>query len=58
MRKQHMRAGVIETSDSGTNHTVLLAKSDRWCLAPIKTCNSGPNAAVLHAKAADEGRDP
>ena len=33
-------------------------KNHRWGQVPIETCNSGPKAAVLHAKTTDEGWDP
>ena len=50
--------GHIETSNSGANHAVLHAQSDRSCLGPIETCNSSPKGAVLHAKTTDKGWDP
>ena len=50
--------GLIETSISDANHAVLYAQNDRSCLGPIKTCNSAPKVAVLHAKVTDKGWDP
>ena len=50
--------GLIETSNSDANHAVLYAQNDKSCLAPIKTCNSAPKAAVLHAKITNKGWDP
>ena len=50
--------GLIETSNSDANHAVLYAQNDRSCLGPIKTCNSAPKVAVLHAKITDKGWDP
>ena len=41
----------IETSKSGANHAVERAQNDRSCLGAIETCHSGPEDAVLHAKA-------
>ena len=48
----------METSFSGANDAVLLAKSDRCGLGPIETCDSGPKGAVLPAKVTDECWDP
>ena len=50
--------GLIETSNSDANHAVLYAQNDRSCLGPIKTFNSAPKVAVLHAKITDKGWDP
>ena len=50
--------GLIETSISDAKHAVLHAQNDRLCLGPIKTCNSAPKVAVLHAKITDKGWDP
>ena len=47
----------METSNSDANHVGLHAHNDRWGLGPIETSNSGPKAAVLHAKARNEGWD-
>ena len=40
----------METSNSGANHAVLHAQSDRFGLEHIETINSGANHAVLHAQ--------
>ena len=50
--------GLIETGNSDANHAVLYAQNDMSRLRPIKTCNSAPKVAVLHAKIADKGWDP
>ena len=50
--------GPIETINFGHNGDVVIAQNHRWGLGPIETCKSGPKVAVLHAKTADEGRDP
>ena len=50
--------GLIETSISDAKQAVLYAQNDRSCLGPIKTCNSAPKVAVLHAKITDKGWDP
>ena len=47
----------METSNSDSNHVVLHAQNNRWGLGHIETCNSGPNVAVLHAIATNEGWD-
>ena len=57
MQKQQMRAGTMETSNTDANHFVLNAKNHRWGLERRETCNSGPKAAVLHAKTTNEGWD-
>ena len=56
MQKTHMSAGTMETSISDVNHFVLNAKNHRSGLGPTETCNPGPKAAVLHAKATNDGR--
>ena len=38
------------TSISDAKHAVVHEQNDRSCLAPIETCYSGPEVAVLHAK--------
>ena len=48
----------METSISDANHAVLHAQNDRWGLGSLDTCNSDPQAAVLHSKTTDEGWDP
>ena len=53
-----MKSGPIETSNSDAKHTVIHAQKDRSCLGPIDTCYSGPEGAVLPAKAAGVVRDP
>ena len=58
MQKPQMRAGTIETCNSGTKVAVLNAKNFRRSLRPIETCNSDPKVAVLRAKTTDEGWDP
>ena len=58
MQKPQMRAGTIETCNSGTKVAVLNAKNFRRSLGPLDTCNSDPKVAVLHAKTTDEGWDP
>ena len=40
----------METSNSGVNHDVLHAQSDRWGLGPMETINSGHNVAVVNAQ--------
>ena len=40
----------METSDSGTNHTVLNKQNDRGGLGPKQTINSGHNVAVVNAQ--------
>ena len=47
----------METSESGTNHAVLLEQNDRRSLSPIETCNSDQKDAVLRAKTTHEGLD-
>ena len=39
----------MENSISGANHAVLNAQSDRCCLGPIETINSGHNVGVVNA---------
>ena len=48
----------IETSHSGANHVVFQAQNDRSCLGPIESCYSGPEGAVLNAKAKGGVLDP
>ena len=48
----------METTNSSADHAVLNAQNDSWGLEPTETCNSGPKAAVSHAKTTDEGWDP
>ena len=40
----------METSNSGANHAVLHAQSDRCGLGPIETINYGANHAVSDAQ--------
>ena len=40
----------METSNSGSNHTVLHVQNDRWGLGPLETYNSDSNHDVLHAQ--------
>ena len=40
----------MDTSDSGANHAVLRAQSDRLVLGPRETINSGHNVAVVNAQ--------
>ena len=40
----------MKTSNSGANHAVLQAQSDRCGLGPVETINSGHNGAVLNAQ--------
>ena len=53
-----MRAGPIETSNSGAKHPVVHAQKDRSCLGQRETCYSGPEGAVFHAKTTVVVRDP
>ena len=48
--------GPMETRISGSNHNVLHAQNDRWCLGHIEIGYLGPKAAVLREKTTDEGR--
>ena len=48
----------MEFSISGANRAVSHAQITRRSLRSIKTCNSDPKEAVLHAKTTDEGWDP
>ena len=48
----------MEISISSAIYALLLAQINRRCLAPLETCNSDPNVAVLRAKTTDEGWDP
>ena len=58
MQKPQMRAGTIETCNSGTKGAVLNAKNFRRSLGPIETSNSDPKVAVLHSKTTDVGWHP
>ena len=58
MQKPQMRAGTIETCNSGTKVAVLNAKNFRRSLGPIETSNSDPKVAVLHSKTTDVGWHP
>ena len=40
----------MDTSDSGTNHTVLNAHNDRGGLGPKETINSGHTVVVVNAQ--------
>ena len=40
----------METSNSGANHAVLHAQSDRLGLGPIENINSGHKVAVVNAQ--------
>ena len=40
----------METSDSGTYHTVLNAQNDRGGLGPKETINSGHTVVVVNAQ--------
>ena len=44
-----MRAGPIETRNSGVNHAVLHAQNYRCGLGPIGTIHSGHNVAVVNS---------
>ena len=44
----------METSNFGTKHAALHSQINRRSLGPIKTRNSDPNVAILHAKTTDE----
>ena len=50
--------GLIETSNLDAKHALVHAQNDRSCLGPIETCYSGPEVAVLHAKATCGVLDP
>ena len=48
----------METTNSGTKHTVLHSQINRRSLGPIETCTSDPKVAGLDAKTTDESWDP
>ena len=50
MQKPQMRAGTIETCNSGTKVAALNAKNFRRSLGPIETCNSDANHDVMQAQ--------
>ena len=50
--------GPIEISISDAKHALVHAQNDRSCLGNIETCYSGPEVAVLHAKATGGVLDP
>ena len=58
MQKPQIRDGTQRYNNSDGNHAVLHAQNDRWGLIPLETSKSGPNVAVLRAKATDESWDP